>query len=52
MRLGFEIAAVVLLLAFAWRRWKRRRVQDLGSVKPKWLNENVYERTGDDRQSK
>jgi hypothetical protein len=54
MKLGIEIAAFGLLLAWGLRRWWlwfRRRHLRVDIASPSWLNEHVYERTGDDRHS-
>ena len=41
------VAGLVLDLIVA--RARRRRIRDQQDISPRWLNENTYERDGDDR---
>jgi hypothetical protein len=52
MSVVLELAAFLLLVALAARRWHRvRRQRSIDAeVSPAWLNEHVYERKGDDAQ--
>ncbi len=50
MRVLFVVVVVLGVALGTFWRYRRNRRWD--PVSPQWLNEHVYERTGDDRQAK
>jgi len=49
--IGTVVTALTFCLGARFLRWRRQRQEDQ-PVTARWLNENAYDRDGDDRQWK